>query len=178
MKKLLFIVTLLAFVAIPAFGQEKPAKKSATEADKIASFDSNGKIERGAAFTGAEVVSLADVIKDPASFAKKTVRVDGFIVRSCKKEGCWAELGAAKDSKTTVRVSMKDHQFFIPLKSAGFKAAAEGYFEVTTLSKEKVKHLIEDDGATFENINEDGTVTEIAFVAFGIVLEKTATEAK
>lgn len=172
MKKLLISAIILGIFAIPAVAQKMEDKKKATDADKVAAFDSYGKIKRGAAIGDSEEVALADVLKDPSKFAGETVKVNGFIVRSCKREGCWAELGAAKDSKATVRVTMKDHSFFIPLKSAGFKALAEGVFSVKTLSKEKVKHLMEDDGATFDNINKDGTVTEVSFLASGIVLSK------
>ncbi|MDH3529710.1 MAG: DUF4920 domain-containing protein [Acidobacteriota bacterium] len=172
MKKLLFCSVILALLALPTLAQEMEGQKKATDADKIATFDDNGEIRRGAMIGDSEAVELASVLADPSAYAGKTVKVSGFIVRSCKMEGCWAELGAEKDSRETVRVTMKDHSFFIPLKSAGFKALAEGVFTVETLSKEKVKHLIKDDGATFENVNEDGTVTEVSFLASGIVLTK------
>jgi hypothetical protein len=86
-------------------------------------------------------------------------------------EGCWAELAPKKDAKS-VRVNMKDHAFFIPLQSAGAIARAEGVFSVKTLSKAEVDHLINEDGAKFDNRNADGTVTEISFVANGIELRK------
>ena len=100
------------------------------------------------------------------------MRVEGVIVRSCKTEGCWAELAPEANAKS-VRVKMKDHAFFIPLKSEGFKAKAEGIFTVKTLSKEQVKHLMEEDGAKFDKINADGTVTEVSFEATGIELRKS-----
>lgn len=172
MKRIIFSFLILVLCATAGFAQESPEKKTATDADKVAVFDTNGKIARGAPIGDSKALALADVLADPEAFAGENVRVTGFIVRSCKREGCWAELGAAKDSKTTVRVTMKDHGFFIPLASAGFAADAEGVFSINTLSKEKVQHLVEDDGAVFENINEDGTVTEVSFVASGIVLTK------
>ena len=172
MKKLVLLSVAFLALAVPALGQKAPEKKKATDADKVANFDNEGKIKRGAPIGDSELVELREVLENPNAFAEKTVRVAGFVVRSCKKEGCWAELGPEKDSKKTVRVTMKDHQFFIPLKSAGYRAAAEGIFFVKTLSKKQVKHLIEDDGAKFEKINKDGTVTEISFVATGIELTK------
>lgn len=132
----------------------------------------NEKIVRGAALgqSKAETVALADVIKDPNKFAGKTVAVSGVIVRSCKKEGCWAELAATKDAKP-VRVTFGDHAFFIPLNAAGLSARAEGTFEVKVLSKEHVDHLVNDDGAKIER-NADGTANEITFVATGVELTK------
>ena len=72
----------------------------------------------------------------------------------------------------SVRVKMKDHSFFIPLNSAGATAKAEGVFTVKTLSKEEVTHMIEEDGAKFEKVNADGTVTEISFEAAGVELTR------
>jgi hypothetical protein len=177
MKKLIFLTILLSAFTFNAFAQmgdeDSPLKRSATDAEKEAVFDEDGQIKRGAEIGDSKMVSLKKVFKNPDKYAGKTVRVKGFVVRSCKKEGCWAELGAATDSKQTVRVMMKDHNFFIPLQSAGFKILTEGVFSVKVLTKEEVRHLIEDDGAEFENINEDGTVTEITFLASGIELSKS-----
>ncbi len=171
MRKLLFFVFLTAAFSFSAFAQDKMAEKKPTDADKVAEFNSKGKILRGAAIGKSKKVSLEKVLEKPADYAGTMVRVEGVIVRSCKMEGCWMELAPKADAKS-VRVKFKDHGFFIPLQSAGFKAKAEGVFSIKTLSKEEVKHLVEDDGAKFDNINADGTVTEIAFEASGVELTK------
>ena len=80
------------------------------------------------------------------------------------------ELAANKNAKP-VRVTFGDHAFFIPLNAAGLRAKAEGVFEVKVLSKEKVDHLINDDGAKIDR-NADGTANEITFVAMGVELTK------
>ncbi len=171
MKKVFGLMILVMVFSISLFAQEKAMEKHATDADKVANFDSEGKIKRGAAIGKSKKVPLSKVLKDPAKYEGKSVRVNGFVVRSCKSEGCWAELGAEKDSKQTIRVNMKDHAFFIPLESAGFKVSTEGVFSVKTLSKEEVKHFT-DEGAKFENLNEDGTVTVVSFLASGIELSE------
>ncbi|MGI8545453.1 MAG: DUF4920 domain-containing protein [Aridibacter sp.] len=173
MKKLVFLTFILFTLSFNAFAQEdSPNAKKATDADKVVAFDTDGKIKRGAEIGDSKMVSLDKIFKNPDKYAGKTVRVKGFVVRSCKMEGCWAELGQEKDSKQTVRVKMKDHAFFIPLKSAGYKVLTEGIFSIKTLLKEEVAHLIEEDGAKFEKINKNGTVTEISFLASGIELSK------
>ncbi len=165
-----FAIIVLAFT-FSAFAQESQEKVKPTEADKTAAIPSDSYLKRGAAIGSAKKVSLAKVMKDPAKYAGKMVRVEGVIVRSCKTEGCWAELAPKADGKS-VRVKMKDHKFFIPLKSEGAAARAEGVFTVKTLSKAEVDHMIEDDGAKFPNRNADGTVSEISFEATGIELRK------
>lgn len=77
---------------------------------------------------------------------------------------------ADKDGGKSVRVTFGDHAFFIPLNAAGMKVKAQGVFKTKTLSKEQVDHLVNDDGAVFENRNPDGTVTEVSFDATGVVL--------
>lgn len=173
MKKLLSLMILVLAFSASALAQEKMEYASPTDADKTANFDVNGIIKRGAPFsTDAQKVSLAKALKNPEKYAGKIVLVEGVIVRSCKMEGCWMELAPDKDSKS-IRVSMKQHSFFIPLQSAGFKARVEGVFSVKTLSKEHVDHLINEDGAKFDKRNADGSVTEVAFEATGVELKKS-----
>ena len=169
MKNILGLLILALALSFTALGQEKMEKNKPTEQDKTEAIPKNGFMKRGAALGNSKKVSLAKVMKNPAKYAGKTVRVEGVIVRSCKMEGCWLELAPSKDAKA-VRVKMKDHAFFIPLNSAGASVKTEGVFSVKTLSKEEVKHLMEEDGAKFENINADGTVTEISFLASGVEL--------
>jgi hypothetical protein len=171
MKKFISLMILVLAFSVSAVAQEKMEKIKPTDQDKTQAIPTNAVLKRGAAIGNAKKVSLAKVLANPSKYAGKTVRVEGLIVRSCKMEGCWMELAPSKDAKS-VRVKMKDHSFFIPLDSAGATARAEGVFKVKTLSKEEVKHLIEEDGAKFEKINSDGTVTEISFEATGVELTR------
>jgi hypothetical protein len=142
------------------------------EYDNESVADANGVLKRGAGIGTAKKVSLAKAMKNPKEFDGKMVLVEGVIVRSCKMEGCWMELAPSKEAKS-VRVTFKNHAFFIPLDAAGMSARAEGVFTVKTLSKEEVDHLINEDGAKFDNINKDGTVTEVSFEATGVELKKS-----
>ena len=174
MKKIFAAILFACALSVGASAQElnskgQPVHKSKDNAP--VEMKTGEKITRGAALTGkAQRVSLDKVMKNPQKFAGKTVAVEGVIVRSCKKEGCWMELAAAKNAKP-VRVSFGDHAFFIPLNAAGLNAKAEGVFEVKVLSKEKVDHLINDDGAKIDR-NPDGTANEITFVATGVEMTK------
>ena len=170
-KNIVLIIGLLVLFAASAFAQEMKDKTEPTDADKTAAIPSDSFLKRGAPIGKAKKVSLAKVLMDPAKFTGKTVRVEGVIVRSCKMEGCWAELAPNATAKS-VRVKMKDHAFFIPLQSAGSFARAEGVFTVKVLTKAMVDHMIEEDGAKFDNRSADGTVSEISFEATGIELKK------
>ncbi len=116
-------------------------------------------------------VSIEKALAAPDKYADKTVAVEGVVVRSCKKEGCWAEIADSGSSKS-VRVTFGDHKFFIPLNAAGLMVKAQGTFKTKVLPKDHVDHLINDDGAKFDKRNPDGTVTEVSFDATGVVLTK------
>lgn len=183
MKKILGLMILGIASASVGLAQETPKAKDSkmememksemkpTDGDKIAKFDADGKIKRGAAIGTAKKVSLAKAMKDPSKYSDKPILVQGVIKRSCKMEGCWMELAPTKDA-SAVRIKMKDHAFFVPLDAAGLNAKVEGTMAVKTLSKVEVDHLMNEDGAKFDKINADGTVTEISFVATGVELTK------
>lgn len=192
MKLNLFVIILGLALSITTFAQtptrgidEMPGKKKPMEMEdkKVDPDDAKAKAEqanvdektvyplkRGAMSNTAKKVSLAKILKSPAKYSGKNVLVEGVIVRSCKMEGCWLELAPTATGKS-IRIKMKDHGFYVPLNAAGLSAKAEGIFTVKTLSKEEVEHLIED-GGKFSNINADGTVTEVSFVAAGVELKK------
>ena len=175
MKKLFILLSLVCAMSLSALAQGKMegmGEAKPTEMDKTAAIPTNGVLKRGAALTNAKKVSLAKIMANPAAYANKNVRIDGVIVRSCKSEGCWMEIAPTATSKGMM-VKFKDHKFFIPLKSAGAMAKAEGTVLVKTLTKEEVDHLVNEDGAKFDNRNDDGSVTQISFVASGVELKAT-----
>jgi len=172
MKRIIALIGLIAAFSFAAFGQEEMKDQpKPTEKDKTEAIPSKAFLKRGAAIGTAKKVSLVKVLKSPSKYTGRTMLVEGVIVRSCKMEGCWAELASKADAKS-VRVTMKDHAFFIPLESAGAFARAEGVLKVKTLTKEHVDHMIKEDGAKFENRNADGTVNEVSFEATGIELTR------
>jgi hypothetical protein len=176
MKQLIFAIftTLLLAAAVVAQGEMNSKGEPVVKSEQNAPVElkKGESITRGAALAkGLKKAKVEKVFAEPVKFADKTVEVKGVIVRSCKKEGCWMEM-ADKDGGKSVRVTFGDHAFFIPLNSAGMKVRAQGTFKTKTLSKEHVDHLINDDGAKFDNRNADGTVTEVSFDATGVVLTK------
>jgi hypothetical protein len=176
MKRLVLFFAFTAVFALSAFSQTELNSKGQpvvrSEQNAPVELKAGEKIVRGAALAkGVKSASVEKAFAKPDKYAGKTVEVEGVIVRSCKKEGCWMEM-ADKDGGKSVRVTFGDHAFFIPLNSAGMKVRAQGTFKTKTLSKEHVDHLINDDGAKFDTRNADGTVTEVSFDATGVELIK------
>jgi hypothetical protein len=170
-KKVIFLFAAIIAFSFAVAAQDTMGGMEPTEKDKTEAIPDKGVLKRGAPIGKATKVSLSKIIADPGEFSGKTVQIDGVVVRSCTMEGCWAEIAADKDSPS-IHINMKDHSFFIPLKSAGSFARAEGTVSVKTLSKAQVDHMIEEDGAKFDKRNADGSVTKISFDATGIELRK------
>lgn len=182
MKRLLAMIAICIFAGL-GFGQHEAHKDNQelnSKGETLLRSKDNApvelktgeKITRGAELTkNVKKVTVEKAFAEPAKLEGKTYEVNGVIVRSCKEEGCWMEM-ADKEGGKSVRVTFGDHAFFIPLNAAGMKVTAQGVFKTKVLSKEHVDHLIKDDGAKFDNRNEDGTVTEVSFDATGVVLTK------
>jgi len=178
MKNISIAILFVLTFSITALAQEKSAMSEMnpmgikpTELDKTEEIPTGGYLKRGAPLTGSMKVKVDSINKTPDEFKNKTVTIEGVIVRSCKMEGCWLEIADSEKSKS-LRVELKNHAFFVPLNSAGASAKVEGALTVKTLSAAQVKHMIEDDGAKFDKINEDGSVTQIVFQATGVELTR------
>jgi uncharacterized protein YdeI (BOF family) len=178
MKNLSLAILFIMTFSFAAFAQEKSAMSEMnpmgikpTEIDKTEEIPTSGYLKRGAPLSGSAMVKIDSITKTPDQFKDKTVTIEGVIVRSCKMEGCWLEIAESEKSES-IRVELKSHAFFVPLNSAGAKAKVEGALTVKTLSAAQVKHMIEDDGAKFDKINDDGSVTQIVFEATGVELTR------
>lgn len=142
----------------------------AAKAETAAAMRDGDVIKRGMALNAeSPSVAFADVLKQPAKFAGKRVRIEGVVERVCQSEGCWMQI-APQTGVAGIRVTFKDHSFFVPKDSKSMKFKAEGEFFVKVLDKAQVDHLIED-GAKIER-KPDGTADEIRFVATGVELRK------
>src|SRR5688572_23152839 len=143
MKKIFLSLFFVAVFGIASFAQTELNSKgqpvSKNEQNAPVQLKSGDTITRGAALVkGTKKVSLEKVLSSPDKYAGKTVAVEGVIVRSCKKEGCWMEMAVTEGGKS-VRVTFGDHAFFIPLNAAGMKVRAQGVFKTNVLSKEDRK---------------------------------------
>ena len=175
MKTFLVSLLFIACAANAATAQDHKShdahKKHDAAKVETAKTETDGDvIKRGIALnTESPAVKFADVLKEPAKFAGQRVRIEGVVERVCQSEGCWMQI-APESGASGIRVTFKDHSFFVPKDSKSMKFKAEGEFSVKVLDKAQVDHLIED-GAKIER-KADGTADEIRFVATGVELWK------
>lgn len=87
---------------------------------------SEGVQKFGAPVTETKAVELAKLIKKPASFAEKTLRVEGTVKDVCQGQGCWMEIQDAK-GKTFIVKSL-DESVLVPKDIKGQKVVVQGVF--------------------------------------------------
>jgi hypothetical protein len=88
-------------------------------------------------------VALAEIQKDPKSFAGKRVRTRGEIVAVCQNAGCWADIrteGGGAPNAIPTHVTMHDHAFLLPKTSKSRVAEVEGTLGVRELSQSECDH--------------------------------------
>lgn len=92
----------------------------------------------GAAFPAdGAILPVKQVLDAPASFAGKTVTVEGDIADVCQKKGCWM---VVSDGARTMRVTMKEHGFGVDMASTGGKAQIHGELVAKKVDPKTVAH--------------------------------------
>ena len=113
---------------------------------------------------GQTPVALASVLARPED--GRTVLVEGVVRRACSRMGCWMELAPAGGGPG-VRVTFKDHGFFVPTDSAGSKARVQGTVKVAQLSAAEAEHLRSEGGSM-----APAAQREVQLIATGVELRR------
>ena len=121
----------------------------------------------GQGLTGA--APLAEVLKNPAAFTGKTVRIEAPITAICQTKGCWMHLGA---QNPPVMVKFKDYGFFMPKDASGRTAIVEGTLTMKQETVEETKHYLEDAGKQDEAANVTEGRKLFHFMASGVAIQK------
>jgi hypothetical protein len=132
MKKLLVFILALAVLGCEK-KTEKPEEPPAPPAAKVEKL--------GMALAGAEEVAVLDLLKNPAAYDGKTIRVSGQVKDWCHHRRAWFGVSSA-DGQYTVRV-FSAPRFQAPKDCLGKQAVAEGKVELITLNAEAAKHYAE-----------------------------------
>lgn len=127
---------------------------SPTDRDQV---DPDGVIRRGVALTGAKVMTISEVVAGAATLNGKSVKLTGKVESVCERKGCWFVLQGDKPEET-VRITAKDHAFYVPKSALGHTAIVEGPFELKTVDVGMAQHM-EDERASARN-EPRKTITE------------------
>jgi hypothetical protein len=96
----------------------------------------------------APVVTLPKAIAEFKEGATP-IHTEGTVKKVCQMKGCWMTL---EDQGKSVRVVFKGYSFFVGKTLEGKKVLTEGVLQKKTETVERQKHLLEDGGASKEEI--------------------------
>jgi hypothetical protein len=114
-----------------------------------------------------ETVQAAAVIRHPEAYDGRNVVVEGRVDEVCPQKGCWILM---RDGDQSLRVTFRNHEFFVPKDCAGRTARIQGEFRVVDLPVELARHFLEDAGQFEEAQKITAPVRTMTLVASGVEL--------
>jgi hypothetical protein len=143
---------------------EEPAK--AAEPAEPAPPAAPAEVKLGMALAGAEEVPVEDLLKNPAAFEGKTVRVSGEVKDFCHHRRAWFGV-STKDGQQMVRVFAAP-RFQAPADCKGKTVVAEGKVELITIKPEDAQHYAKEHKfLSKEEIESGKPITRPLIRAFG-----------
>ena len=117
------------------------------------------ELERfGGEFTVESSIPAGKVLSNPSEYVDQTVRITGKVSDVCQKMGCWMVI---TDADKHMRVTTKDHKFFVAKDGAGSVCDLEGVVVKKEFSKARADHYKSEqsDGAPIPKAEEEGTAS-------------------
>jgi hypothetical protein len=145
---------ILAAIVTVSIGCSRAPENKPAPAAAASSTPSSGTLLLGERITST-VVPLADIARDPARYAGKTVATTGKVTAVCQEMGCWMEI---RDEAGQAHIRMHGHNFFVPKTASGHVARVQA-----TLVKGSDEECAEKgpSGGTLAKVELDATGVEL-----------------
>jgi hypothetical protein len=107
----------------------------------------------GKKLTLQETTAISAILDDPDSYNGKLVLVEGMVLETCSKRGCWVYVAGDREGEK-IQVKVTDGEIVFPMSSSGRMGVFEGIVEILDISKEQMiqylQHLAEERGQPFD----------------------------
>ena len=112
----------------------------------------------GLEFTLNDSIPAGTVLTNPDEYVGKTIRVTGKVSDVCQKMGCWMVI---TDADQHMRITTKDHKFFVAKDGAGAMCDLEGTVVKREANPERTAHYKSEqsEGAPMPEAEEAGQAT-------------------
>ena len=119
----------------------------------------------------SDIINISEVKNSISQNGKITTKIQGEILATCAKKGCWMKL---KTDEDTLMVRFKDYGFFVPKEGVeGRNAIIQGEAYYDTLTVELLQHYAQDAGKSEDEIL---SITEpeynFLFEASGVIIQE------
>lgn len=127
-------------------------------------------------FGDAHPVGRTTEVAELAEHPGEEVAIEGWVTEVCAVKGCWMRVRGDDDAVVLVR--FRDYGFFVPRNARGRRTVVSGESRVTTFSVAQRRHLLEDAGASPEEIAAvTEPTTEVVLIADGVWIQGGGLEA-
>ena len=120
-------------------------------------------------FYGEKVdfIDISEFSEIKYNLNKNIIQLEGEILSSCPKKGCWMEM---KFDNDTVFIKFKDYGFFVPKNDIeGKKASINGILSSEIVSVRELRHYAEDAGKSDLEISKiKNPKLKFSFLADGV----------
>ena len=101
--------------------------------------------------------------------AKVETKIEGTILSTCPKKGCWMNVRVDQD---TILVRFKDYGFFVPKQGQeNNRVIMQGIAKKDTISVDLLRHYAEDANKSIEEIEKiNEPEYKISFLADGVII--------
>ena len=154
--------------------EQPPVAQTAKEPQKSEPVDSFEQY--GAEFTIADSIPATELLASPEKYVGKKVRVAAKVTDVCQKMGCWMVIS---EEDKHMRVTTKDHKFFVAKDGAGSMCDIEGEVVLKEADKERSEHFASEQskGAPVPEGEKTNSATyEIVAEAIRLKLASNATK--
>tara|TARA_B100000161_G_C33468035_1_gene376657 strand:+ start:296 stop:772 length:477 start_codon:yes stop_codon:yes gene_type:complete len=104
----------------------------------------------GDLINASEIINISEVKNSISQNGKIETKIQGEILSTCAKKGCWMKLKTEED---TLMVRFKDYSFFVPKEGVeGRNAIIQGEAYYDTLTVELLQHYAQDAGKSEDEI--------------------------
>tara|TARA_B100000609_G_scaffold189237_1_gene176061 strand:- start:456 stop:932 length:477 start_codon:yes stop_codon:yes gene_type:complete len=125
----------------------------------------------GDLINNSDIINISEVKNSISQNGKIETKIQGKILSTCAKKGCWMKLKTEED---TLMVRFKDYGFFVPKEGVeGCNAIIQGEAYYDTLTVELLQHYAQDAGKSEDEIL---SITEpdynFLFEANGVIIQE------
>ena len=123
----------------------------------------------GEKITSNNISDFAKVKNLTENQAEVETKIEGTILSTCPKKGCWMNVRVDQD---TILVRFKDYGFFVPTQGQeNNRVVMQGIAKKDTISVDLLRHYAEDANKSIEEIEKiNEPEYKISFLADGVII--------
>jgi len=135
--KYLFLFLFACSQKQPATSTDKTVESQTSTPSAEKSIEVEQWENYGAEFTIEKSIPASQLLASPETYVDQKIKISGTVSDVCQKMGCWMVIS---EEDKHMRITTKDHKFFVAKDGAGSKCEIEGIVVKKGANKERAEH--------------------------------------